>query len=318
MTAYLIRRLGQSIIIVFLVTLILFVAVRFLPGDPIVTLMARQQANTYTQEQIDQLREAYGLNKPVTTQYVHWIGNVFRGDLGRSITYSVPVTELLMQRIPISFYLGVISFILANFIGIALGVICAVKRGSWLDNLLTILANLGITLPVFWLGIMMIYLFGVHLRWLPAMGYTSPFDDFAQSTKQLIMPVICLSIFPIASATRQARSSILEIMHQDYIRTAWSKGLTERAVIVRHALKNGLIPVITLAGMGIASIIGGEVLVEQVFNIPGMGRLAVNSVLNLDYPTAQSIFLIIAVIVVLANMLVDLSYGWLDPRIRYQ
>jgi len=318
MTAYLIRRLGQSIIIVFLVTLILFAAVRFLPGDPIVTLMAKQQADKYSEEQIELLREQYGLNRPVTSQYVHWVAGVFHGDFGSSISYSVPVTTLLKQRIPISFYLGLLSFVLAHVIGITLGVICAVKRGSWLDNILTILANLGITLPVFWLGIMMIYVFAVHLRWLPAMGYTSPFDNFGLSMKQIIMPVICLSIFPIASATRQARSSILEIMHQDYIRTAWSKGLTERGVIIRHALKNGLIPVITLAGMGIASIIGGEVLVEQVFNIPGMGRLAVNSVMNLDYPTAEAIFLIIAIVVVFANMLVDVSYGWLDPRIRYQ
>jgi peptide/nickel transport system permease protein len=318
MTAYLIRRLATSIIIVFLVTLILFAAVRFLPGDPIVTLMVKQNADTYSEEQIQQLREQYGLNRPVASQYVHWIGNVFQGDFGSSITYSVPVTTLLKQRIPISFYLGLMSFILANVIGVTLGVICAVKRGTWLDNFLTILANLGITLPVFWLGIMMIYIFAVHLRWLPSMGFTSPFENFTQSMKQIIMPMICLAIFPIASATRQARSSILEIMHQDYIRTAWSKGLAERAVITRHALKNGLIPVITLAGMGIASIIGGEVLVEQVFNIPGMGRLAVNSVMNLDYPSAQAVFLIIAIVVVVANMLVDISYGWLDPRIRYQ
>jgi peptide/nickel transport system permease protein len=183
---------------------------------------------------------------------------------------------------------------------------------------LTVLANAGIAIPIFWLGIMMIYLFALDLRWLPVMGYTSPFVDFWKSTKQLIMPVICISVMPLASTVRQTRSSVLEIMRQDYIRTAWSKGLRERVVVIRHTLKNSLIPVITLAGMGISTIIGGSVLIEQVFNIPGMGRLAVSAVMNLDYPLAQAVALIIAVAVVVSNLIVDLSYGWLDPRIRYR
>ena len=164
---------------------------------------------------------------------------------------------------------------------------------------------------------MMIYLFGLQLRWLPVMGYTSPFTDLGLSIKQLIMPVICLALFPMAANARQTRSSMLEVMKQDYIRTAWSKGLKERVIILRHALKNGLIPIITLSGMGLSMIIGGSVIIEQVFNIPGMGRLAITSILNQDYPYVQGITLITATTILLVNLLVDLTYGWFDPRIRY-
>ena len=160
-------------------------------------------------------------------------------------------------------------------------------------------------------------LFAVYLKWLPVMGYTSPFDDFWLSTRQLIMSVICLLIFPLAGVTRQARSSMLEVLHQDYIRTAWSKGLKERTVIIRHAIKNGMIPILTLAGMAVAAIIGGGVIMETVFNIPGLGRLAVNSVISQDYPYVQAISLIVAIAVVFANLAVDIAYGWIDPRIRF-
>ena len=186
-----------------------------------------------------------------------------------------------------------------------------------MDTLVTTLANIGITVPIFWLGIMLIWLFSVYLHWLPVMGYTSPFEDFVQNTKQLIMPVLCLAIFPIASNTRLMRSSMLEVLRQDYIRTAWSKGAPERSVIISHALKNSLIPIVTLAGMGISGIIGGSVLIEQVFNIPGMGRLAVDSLFQHDYTYVQGITLVMTTIVVLSNLLVDVSYGWIDPRIRY-
>ena len=185
-----------------------------------------------------------------------------------------------------------------------------------MDTVVTVFANIGITIPIFWLGIM-IFVFSVYWRWLPPMGYTSPFEDFILSTKQIIMPVICLAIFPIASNARQARSSLLEILHQDYIRTAWSKGLTEKAIVFKHTLRNGLIPIVTLAGMGIPHIIGGSVLVEQVFNIPGMGRLAVDALFTRDYTYVQGVTLVIGLAVVVSNFLVDLSYGWLDPRIRY-
>jgi peptide/nickel transport system permease protein len=228
-----------------------------------------------------------------------------------------PVSTDLAKRIPITAYLGGLAFFLALIIGIPAGVISAIRRGTWLDTIVTTLANLGITVPIFWLGIMLMWLFAVQNSWLPTSGYTSPFDDFWLSTKKLIMPVFCLAIFNIAGNARQARSSMLEVLRQDYIRTAWSKGLRERLVIMRHALKNGLIPIVTLAGMGIAGIFGGSVLIEQVFNIPGMGRLAVDSLFQHDYTYVQGITLVMTAIVVLSNLLIDISYGWLDPRIRY-
>jgi peptide/nickel transport system permease protein len=318
MAAYIIRRLIQAVVILILVTIIIFLAMRLLPGDPILMLLTQEQVQEFTIEQLEQLRHEFGLDKPLAVQYFDWISGVVRGDLGTSIGFRTPVSGLIAKRVPITFHLGILSFIISHIVGILAGVICAVRRGGWLDTFVTVLANIGITVPIFWLGIMMIYLFALYLGLLPVMGYTSPFDDFWLSTRQLIMPVFCLSIVPLASATRQTRSSMLEVMQQDYVRTAWSKGLRERTVIIRHALKNGLIPVITLAGLGLSHIIGGSVLIETVFNIPGMGRLAVTSVLNRDYPIAQGVVLIIAGTVVLANLAVDLSYGWLDPRIRYR
>ena len=275
------------------------------------------QIQSFTPEQLAEIRHNAGLDKPMVIQYVDWVGNIFHGDLGNSVLYHTSVASDISKRLPVTAHIGFLAFILGLIIGIPLGVISAVRRGSWLDTLVTTLANLGITVPTFWLGIMLIYVFAIFLHWLPVMGYTSPTVDFVKSTKQLIMPVFCLAIFPIAGNARQARSSMLEVLRQDYIRTAWSKGLRERAVIMRHALKNSLIPIVTLAGMGISTIVGGAVLIEQVFNIPGMGRLAVDSLFTHDYAYVQGITLIITVVVVLANLLVDISYGWLDPRIRY-
>jgi peptide/nickel transport system permease protein len=215
-------------------------------------------------------------------------------------------------------HLGLLAFILSIIIGIPIGVISAVRRGRWVDTVLTVLANIGITVPIFWLGILMIYAFGLSLGVLPIFGYTSPFEDFWMSTKQVIMPVICMSLGAMAGNARLTRSTVLEVMQQDYIRTAWSKGLVERVVIMRHAMKNALIPIVTMVGVILPTIIGGSVLVETVFNIPGMGRLAVDGVNSYDYPIVQGITLIIAVVITLANLVVDISYGWLDPRIRYQ
>jgi peptide/nickel transport system permease protein len=318
MATYIIRRALMAIVILFLVSIIIFFSMRFLPGDPILMLVSMEQAAKMTEEQKYLLREEFGLNDPIIVQYVDWLGNALKGDLGESIGYRTPVSTVIAKRIPVTFHLGVVSFLVAHIIGITVGIICAVRRGTWLDTLLTVLANIGITIPVFWLGVMMIWLFAMKLGILPPMGYTSPFEDFWLSTKQMIMPVICISILPLASAARQTRSSMLEIMQQDYIRTAWAKGLRERSVVLGHALRNGLIPVITLAGLGVSAVIGGEVLVETVFNIAGMGRLAVTSVGTLDYPVAQAVVMIIAFAVVIANLIVDLSYGWLDPRIRYR
>jgi peptide/nickel transport system permease protein len=290
---------------------------RLLPGDPIRMIITASNTESFTEEQITQVRHEYGLDRPMFIQYFDWVGGFLRGDMGDSILQKVPVSDEVVRRIPITFHLGILAFIIGLLIGIPVGIIGAVRRATWLDTLVTTLSNLGITVPIFWLGILLMYLFGLYLNWLPVMGYTSPFTDFWLSTKQLIMPVFCLAVFPIASTARQTRSSMLDVMHQDYIRTAWAKGVKEQAVIMRHALKNGLIPIVTLAGMGVPMIVGGTVLIETVFNIPGMGRLAVTSVLNQDYPYVQGIVLIVSAAVLVVNLIVELVYGWLDPRIRY-
>jgi peptide/nickel transport system permease protein len=317
MTAYLIRRLIQCAIVLLIVTVIIFVAVRLLPGDPLLMLVAQSETEEYTLEQLEALRAQYGLDRPLVVQYFDWLGHIFRGDLGRSIVSKLPVHEEILRRTPITFHIGFLSFFFSIIIGIPAGIICAVKRSTWIDNLVTTLANLGITVPNFWLGILLIYLFALYLRWLPTMGYTSPFEDFWLSTKMLVMPVFCMMIGAVSMNTRQVRSAMLEVMHQDYVRTAWSKGLRFRAVIFKHALRNAIVPIVTLLGLAVPLLLGGSVLIEQVFAIPGMGRLAVDSLMRQDYPYIQAISLIMAGAVVLANLLVDIAYSWIDPRVRY-
>jgi peptide/nickel transport system permease protein len=317
MTTYIVRRLVLAIVVVFIVSIMVFFAMRFLPGDPIRMLITPSQSQAYTAHQIAQLEHEFGLDRPLIVQYFSWISGIFHGDMGISIISRAPVSEEIFKCLPITLHLGISAFLMGAIFGIPAGIICAIKRGTFIDTLVTSLSNFGITIPVFWLGLMLIYLFALYLKWLPVMGYTSPFVDFGRSTKQLVMPVICLALFPIASNARQTRSSMLEVMRQDYIRTAWAKGLKERFVVIRHALKNGLIPVLNLSGVGLSMIIGGAVIIEQVFNIPGMGRLTLTAITNQDYPYVQGIILLIAVTVSLANLLVDLICGWLDPRVKF-
>jgi len=318
MTTYIIRRLIQCAVVLLIVTVIIFIAVRLLPGDPLLMLVSSTETEEFTMEQLQELRRQYGLEKPLIVQYFEWAGNIFRGDLGRSLVSKLPVHEEILRRIPITLHIGILSFIISIILGIPAGIICAVKRSSWIDNVVTTLANLGITVPNFWLGVLMIYLFALYLDWLPTMGYTSPFDDFWLSTRMLIMPVFCLMIGAVSMNTRQVRSAMLEVLHQDYIRTAWSKGLRFRVVILKHALRNAIVPIVTLLGLGVPLVLGGSVLIEQVFSIPGMGRLAVDAIMRQDYPYVQAISLLMAAAVVFANLIVDLAYGWIDPRVRYQ
>ena len=271
-----------------------------------------------TQEQIDTLRHELWLDRTLIVQYMHWFTNILQGDFGKSITYRESVASLIATRLPVTFHLGLIALILSTLISIPAGVISAVKRGSLLDQLITVSANLGMAVPLFWLGILGIYFFALKLGWLPVQGYTSPFDNFWLNTKQVIMPAICLAVMPLASLARQSRSSMLEVIRQDYIRTARSKGLKERAVITGHALKNGIIPVVTLLGIQLRNLVGGSVLVETVFNIPGMGSFMVRAVFNKDFLIVQGCIMVIAAVVALANLVVDISYGYFDPRIRYE
>lgn len=317
MGTYIIRRILQMILVLLMVTMIVFLMVRLLPGDPILIYLTQQDMEEITQEQIDAIKHDLGLDRSLATQYIDWIGSVATGDLGTSIIHRGKVGDDIKRRLPITLHLGGLAFIISIIVGIPMGVIAAVRRGTWLDSVLTSLGNLGITIPVFWLGILLIYAFGLKLDWLPIFGYTSPFKDFWLNTQQIIMPVFCLAVPAIASAVRMTRSSMLEVMRHDYIRTAWSKGLRERVVIMRHALKNGLIPVVTLKGITLAAIVGGSVLVETVFSIPGMGRLAVEGLFSQDYAVVQAVILVVGIVVLAVNLLIDLSYGWLDPRVRY-
>ncbi|MFC1534989.1 ABC transporter permease, partial [Thermodesulfobacteriota bacterium] len=261
MVSFIFRRLMHTIIVLILVSIIAFSLMHLIPGDPILTMLGQEA----TQAQIDMMRHEYWLDRPLIVQYVHWFTNVLRGELGTSITYRKSVAVLIAKRLPVTIHIGLIAFILSTFISIPAGVISAVRRGSLLDSFITVSANIGMAVPIFWLGILGIYLFSFKLGWLPVQGYTSPFDNFWVSTKQIMMPALCLAVVPLASLTRQARSSMLEVIRKEYMRTARSKGLKERAVIMGHGLKNAIIPIVTLLGLQLRSLVGGSVLVEAVF-----------------------------------------------------
>lgn len=318
MITYITRRLFMGLVVIFLVSVIVFFSVRLMPGDPVLIFVAQsQQMGSMSPELLDQMRAEYGLDKPILVQYVNWVSGILHGDLGQSIFYREKVSTLLWERFPITLYLGVVSFLLSSVFGILFGLTAAIRRGTWIDSTVTLLSYVGLTIPVFWLGMLLIYVFSLKLGWLPIAGYTSPLTDFWLNTKQIIMPVICLSLVSLASTARQMRSSVLEVTNQDFIRTAWSKGLGERVIVTRHIIRNSLLPVITMLGVTVGMVFGGSVIVETVFAIPGIGRLLVGSIFAQDYVVIQGGTLIVASIIVLVNLIVDIAYGWLDPRIRY-
>jgi peptide/nickel transport system permease protein len=318
MTTYIIRRLVMGLLVLILVSIFIFLVMRLLPGDPLMLYVAQAQIENISPEDMAILKHKFGLDKSLPLQYFDWMGGVVRGNLGESIMLGENVSKLMADRLPITMHLGILSMIFSGIFGITFGVICALRRGKWIDNVLTVLANLGITAPSFWVGIVLLYILGLKLHWLPIFGYVSPFTSFWDSTRHVILPVFCLSVFSLASLTRQARSSTLEVIRQDYIRTAWSKGLRERSIVMRHIIKNSLIPVVTMLGMQVGFIFGGSVLIETVFSIPGVGRMMKDAVFTQDYQIVQSGVLVISTVVVLANIIVDISYGWFDPRIRYE
>jgi peptide/nickel transport system permease protein len=315
MISYIIRRLWLAAVVLILVSIFIFLAMRLLPGDPILIYIKQQDVNYLAPDMEAQLRHQYGLDKSLPVQYISWISNVFRGDLGVSIYYQEPVKKLLAERLPVSLNLAIPSFILAVLVGVLAGMISGLKRGKIIDTLVSSVANLGIAAPNFWLGILLIYLFSVSLKWLPAQGYTSPFDNLWLNIKQLIMPVFVVASWGVSFFARQTRSSILEIIRQDYIRTAWSKGLTERVIVVRHAMRNAFIPIVTVMGMVFIMMVGAQVITENVFSIPGIGRLMVSAIFGQDYQIVQALVLVISALVILVNLAVDISYCWLDPRI---
>jgi peptide/nickel transport system permease protein len=315
MGAFIVRRLLMALLVLILVTVLVFLVIRLLPLDPI-TLYVISTGNM-DEARIQFLKHEYGLDRPLYVQYFNWISKIGHGDFGYSLYYKDSVGKILKQRVPITMYLGIVSMVISTVVGITIGMIAAIRRGKWLDNIVSPLSVVLVCLPSFLLGIFLIYLFGMKLHWLPFHDLVLPWQNLGLSVRQVIMPAICMSALGLAMNARQMRSSMLEIIRQDYVRTAWSKGLTERVVILKHALKNSLIPVVTLIGMGVGMVFAGAVITETIFSIPGMGRLFVTCIQGHDYIVVQDLALIFGSVILLVNLLVDISYSWIDPRIRY-
>ncbi len=318
MIAYILRRLMHAAVVVIVVSVLIFLVLRLLPGDPILMYVSSGAAQQVSAEQIAQLKHTYGLDQPLLIQYGRWALNALHGDLGKSLLFQYDVRAEILRRLPISLSLGLTGLIIGGLIGPLVGAASAVKRGSWLDSVLTTAANVGITAPNFLVAILLIFIFGVKLGILPVYGYTSPFENLGESLRQAIMPIAVLALFPLAASARQARSSVLDVVGQDYVRTARAKGLSQRTVVARHVLRNALMPVATIQGELFRNLIAGAVVVESVFVVPGMGRLLITSMLSYDYPVVEGIILVASIGVVLVNLAVDLIYAVLDPRIKYQ
>jgi len=320
MTAYIIRRVIIGLIVLLIVTILVFLLVRLLPGDPLMVYMGQFNVGGSTTrigpEEYQFLVHQYGLDRPLPVQYIDWLGKIFQGDLGKSVTVGQDIGTLIAERMPRTAYIGLITFVIGTVGGTIVGIICALRRGSWMDNTLTTLANIGMTIPTFWLGILLMYLLSYKLGWLPTHGWTNPFEDFWKSTSQLIMPILAVSIGSIAGLARLVRSCMLEVMRADYVRTAWAKGLKERVIVVRHQIKNAMIPVVTALGGALGMILGGSVFIETVFSIPGMGRLMTTAIFDYDYQVVQAGVLLFGAIIIFSNLIVDIAWGWLDPRIR--
>jgi peptide/nickel transport system permease protein len=311
-TDFLIQRGVISLVTLFLITVIVFTGVRMIPGDP-----ARVMAGTEADETgLEEIRQKYGLRDPIPVQYLRWLGHALRGDLGESIRTLDSVLRLVGQKLPITLQLTSYSLLVALLIAIPVGVLAAVRRNTGWDYLASTVSLCGVSIPNFWLGIMLILLVSVRLQWLPASGFVPFFQDPWGNTQRLLMPAVVLGAALAAVLMRQTRNSMIEVLSADYIRTAYAKGLRTRIVVFRHAIRNGLIPVITIFGLQLGALIGGAVVTEQIFVVPGFGRLILEAVFTRDYPVVQGVVLITASAYVLINLLVDVSYSLLNPRIR--
>lgn len=316
MMGYLVRRLAQVPVVALLVTLVLFAVVRMLPGDPVYALVGEDDG-TLTPEQVEARREALGLNDPLPVQYGRWLFDLAQGDLGRSFLYETPVSTEILERVPPTVQLAIASLAVAVVIGVPAGTIAAVRRNSPLDVLVTLTAMFGIAIPNFWFSILLIWVFVVTLGWFPASGFVGVWEQPVQALRYMVLPVMALGLTLSASIMRHTRSSVLEVLSQDYVRTARAKGLHGRTVVVRHALRSALLPVVTVVGLQLGSLLAGSVIIESMFAIPGLGRLAVQSVNGRDYPMLQGVVLLFTVSVLVVNLLTDIAYALLDPRIRY-
>ncbi len=306
MRSYILRRLWQSAITLVGVSILVFVILRVIPGDPAKMLLPEGAP----QSAVEELNRHLGLREPLWVQYGIFLRSVARGDFGQSFQYRSPALRVVVERLPATVQLTLVAMLLTVVVGVSIGIVAAVRQGTGYDYAGTVLAVLGQSLPNFWLGIMLILLFGVTLRWLPTSGF--------QGWQHLVLPSVTLAAFPTALVARLTRSSLLEILNKDYIRTGRAKGLAERIVILRHALKNATIPVLTVIGLQIGTLLGGAVITESVFAWPGMGKLVVDAIFFRDFPVVQTILILSATVFVLLNLLVDLLYPVLDPRIRYR
>ena len=313
MFRYLTGRILSLLPVMFIVATVVFFLIHLIPGDPASVLLGPNASPT----DVKKLQIQLGLDKPLYQQFAIWFSNVARGDLGRSIFLDRPVTQAVFERAEPTLVLVTLSLIVAIVIGLPAGIVSAIKPNLWLDKTLMFFAILGVSIPTFWLGLNFVEVFAVLLKWLPASGYAPLVSGIWKNFRYMILPALSLGFNQSALIARMCRSSMLEVMQQDYVRTARSKGLAEGWVVVRHALRNVMIPTVTVIGVSFAVLIGGAVVTEIVFNIPGVGLLIMSSVLRRDYPTIQGCVLIIAAAYVLINLAIDVLYTYIDPRVRY-
>lgn len=307
------RRIAGAIPVVLLVTLITFGLMRLIPGD----VSAALAGVSATPAEREQIRHNLGLDQPVQVQLVRWYSDLLRGDLGRSLFLGKPVTEATFERLPVTLSISAYSLILTLLLGLASGILAAMRQNSWVDQAAMIFAMLGISMPNFWIGLMMIVLFSVHLGWLPTGGYIPIEQDFLGWLRNATMPAVSLALLQVGLLARITRSTMLEVLRQDYVRTARAKGLPAYLVIGKHALANAMIPIVTVVGIIVSLLISGSVVTETVFSIPGVGQLLTSAILNRDYPMIQGALLFVTLLVVGINIAMDIAYAWLDPRVRY-
>ena len=313
MLGYLLRRVLAAIPVMGVVALFVFLLLRLTPGDP-AAILAGDNA---TPEQLERIRISLGLNQPLYTQFFTWVGSLLRGDLGTSLSSNQPVLKLIGQRIEPSIAVAIATIVLSVVIAVPLGVVAAWKRGTWIDRFVMGLSVVGSSIPVFVIGYVLIQIFAIDLRWLPVQGYRSIGNGFGPFFERLILPTVSLSFIYVALIARMTRASMLDVLSEDYVRTARAKGIGEAGVLLRHGLRNAAVPVITVIGTGFALLISGVVVTESVFNLPGIGRLTVDAVLSRDYPVIQAMILLTSGVYVAVNLLIDVAYTLLDPRIRY-
>jgi peptide/nickel transport system permease protein len=314
MREYVLRRLVSMVPVLFIVSVISFGLLYILPGDPALAILG----DTGTTERYQALRKEMGLDQPLYMQYATWLGRTLRGDLGKSVRTNEPVIDILMKRLPVSLYFGIAGLLVGICIGLPAAIVSAIRPGTRLDMFGTVMSLGGVAMPSFWQALIFMYIFAVSLRWLPPSGYVSPFVDPLLSAKLLVMPAVVLGTHSAAVIMRQGRSALIEVLEQDYVNTARAKGLPGKIVVGTHALKNAMIPVVTILGLQIGNLVSGAAVTETIFAIPGVARAAVDAISFRDYPVLQGAILMLTFAVIVANLITDLTYGYLDPRIRYR